>query len=309
METIDFQGQTLRKWTIGHATYLACPERGARLMNWNVQMADGSVRDVIHWPEDPDYTRFEKIRGGNPILFPFCGRSFDNGDLGRWKDPSGRRLPMPMHGIARQGTFELVDASASGFTAKLLIDTDEQFAPYPFHYDFLVTYHFEELALTVDLTLRNRDSQRLPWSAGHHFYFSLPWHDEASRAGYRIDIPAKKAFRHAPDGSLEAVKKFTPETRFDDPELGDRIHCRLKKNEVVFGPLNGEEDITLSINPGADTPVGPWTSIVTWTENESSPFYCVEPWMSPPNSPANDTGVHYVEPGASETFSVRVRLY
>ena len=44
---------------------------GARLMNWNLRMADGSVRDVIHWPEGADYDKFPAVRGGNPILFPF----------------------------------------------------------------------------------------------------------------------------------------------------------------------------------------------------------------------------------------------
>ena len=55
MEKIDFDGVTLHRWSCGSSTYLARVELGARLMNWNLRMADGSVRDVIHWPENADY--------------------------------------------------------------------------------------------------------------------------------------------------------------------------------------------------------------------------------------------------------------
>ena len=45
-------------------------------MNWNLRMADGSVRDVIHWPENADFGNFAEVLGGNPILFPFSARTF-----------------------------------------------------------------------------------------------------------------------------------------------------------------------------------------------------------------------------------------
>ena len=51
MEKIPYFGQTLIRWRVGGSTFMALPERGARLMNWNLAMGDGSVRDVIHWPE------------------------------------------------------------------------------------------------------------------------------------------------------------------------------------------------------------------------------------------------------------------
>ena len=50
MEKIPYLGQTLIRWRVGGSTFMALPERGARLMNWNLAMGDGSVRDVIHWP-------------------------------------------------------------------------------------------------------------------------------------------------------------------------------------------------------------------------------------------------------------------
>ena len=51
MERIPYLGHTIFKWQVGASSFLALPEKGARLMNWNVTLGDGSVRDIIYWPE------------------------------------------------------------------------------------------------------------------------------------------------------------------------------------------------------------------------------------------------------------------
>ena len=306
METIPYQNLTLRKWTLGASSFLACPEQGARLMNWHVRMADGSFRDVIHWPEDADYGDFAKVRGGNPILFPFCARSFVKGEAARWTAPDKTTRPMPNHGFARQGTFAVEELRPDGFTATLQPDAAAQEA-YPFAYRFSVHYRFSELHLEAHLTLKNEDARPIPWSAGHHFYFTLPWHERSLREAYRIEIPARRAFRATSTGGLAEIKPAPKEATFDDPELSDRIHCKLKFGEAIFGPKSGEEDVRVSFLPIGDPP-SPWASIVTWTEGEHSPFYCVEPWMGPPNAPEHGHGLHWVNPGESEVFSVRVAL-
>jgi len=51
MEKITYLGLALTRWRAGSSTFLALPEKGALLMNWNLTLADGSVRDVIYWPD------------------------------------------------------------------------------------------------------------------------------------------------------------------------------------------------------------------------------------------------------------------
>ncbi len=77
MEKIPYLGHTLARWQVGPSTFLALPEKGARFMNWHLTLGDGSVRDVVYWPELQSLDDIAKVRGGNPILFPFCGRTFD----------------------------------------------------------------------------------------------------------------------------------------------------------------------------------------------------------------------------------------
>jgi len=305
MQLIDYQGIKIHQWRLGPSTFRAWPEMGARLMDWQIAVAGQSPRTVIHWPADADLSKPAKIRGGNPVLFPFVARTFDQGQIGFWRGPDGVRRPMPMHGFARDGQFALTRADDSGFTAVLQPSAAAQEA-YPFDYQFSVTYVFSELSFWVHLELENRSATPIPWCAGHHFYFRLPWHQGLQRRDYILRVPARKAFHHAAGGHLEPVKDAPTESSFADPLNIDLIRCKLKSNHITFGPKSDEENIT--IRHGADPVPAPWASLVTWTENENSPFYCVEPWMGPPNSPENEKGLHFVEPGLTEKFSVEVSL-
>jgi galactose mutarotase-like enzyme len=307
METIDYNGVTLHRWKCGPSTFLARPERGARLMNWNLRMSDGSIRDIIHWPEHADFGNFAKVRGGNPILFPFSGRSFNKGKFGHWSDQDGTVRPMPIHGFARDGAFRIVAADDSGFTAELQ-PTETARAAYPFDYRFTVRYIFESVSLKVYLKLENLGDQPILWSAGHHFYFTLPWHSELERKDYRFKIPAKKCFTHSPDGALQTVEKgWDKDCSFGNPQNSDRIYTRLTADTAIFGPNGGEEDIGIRFLKDSET-ASTWNAFVVWTESEDSSFYCVEPWMGPPNSPEHGKGLHAVSPGESATFGVEVAL-
>ena len=305
MEKIPYFGQTMVRWRVGGSTFMAIPEKGARLMNWNIEMGDGSVRDVIHWPELPSLSDFHKVRGGNPILFPFCGRSFDRGDGGFWRDAKGARRPMPMHGFARQGEFRATHLDAGGFEA-VLVPGDEAKVSYPFKYEFRVAYRFLAFGLSCDLTLENLGDEPLPWSAGHHFYFRLPWSEGSSRADCLLRIDAAKTLRQDPSGRLVAGPALAPAERLDNPALVDTLHTALRSPLAVFGEKGLPGDVTVRIGTEAAPPPG--AAFVTWTQADDSPFYCVEPWMGPANAQEHGIGLHLVPPGARETFTVGVAV-
>lgn len=302
METVPYLGKELRRWQSGPSTFLAMPELGARLMNWNVTLGDGSVRDVLHWPEIHALDGLHKVRGGNPILFPFCGRSFDRGEVGHWLD-DGVRRPMPMHGVARQGAFKLTRCDAGGFTAQLVPD-DAAREAYPFNYEFEVSYRFEKLGFHVEFGLRNLGKKSIPWSAGHHFYFTVPWSEGKTRADYEVRIPAKRAVRQDATGALVDAKP-RPRAKLDDPALIDLIQTNLASKNVTLAERGGS-CINLAIGTGDDAPAG--ATVVTWTEAPEAPFYCVEPWMGPPNAAEHGIGLAHVEPGDVQKFVVKVAL-
>lgn len=307
MEKVVYAGHDLLRWRVGKSTFLALPEQGARLINWHIALGDGSVRDVLYWPEDADFGNLAQVRGGNPILFPFNARTYDRGDIHFWRAADGVRRPMPMHGIARQGAFKVAEADANGFTALFLPDAAAQEA-YPFDYEFTVRYRFESLGLICEFALHNRDKVALPWSAGHHFYFTLPWSEGMQRSDYAIRIPASERCRQDfANGRLLPGPKLGPVESLANPDLIDLIHVGLKENTVIFGERGHDGDVVMTI--GADKVPPPDTAVVTWSSPKpETPFFCVEPWMGPPNAAEHKRGLHFVEPGLTQTFTVAVRV-
>ncbi len=305
MDKVPYQGQTLTRWRVGNSTFLALPERGARLMNWNITLGDGSVRDVLYWPENADFNDFARVRGGNPILFPFNARVFDRGDIHFWRAADGVRRPMPMHGLARQGAFKVTRADARGFVAQF-VPGEEARQCYPYDYEFSVTYRFEPVGLSCEFALTNLGREPLPWSAGHHFYFTLPWTEGTSRGDYIIRIPAAKRLRQDTTGALVAGPQLQTDENLGNRTLIDTLHTALRSNEVVFGEKDRPGDVVVRL--GADQVPPPQATFVTWTFADDSPYYCVEPWMGPPNAPEHKVGLYHVAPGDTQKFTVSVSV-
>ncbi|HRE79987.1 MAG TPA: aldose epimerase [Opitutaceae bacterium] len=305
METVPYLGETLTRWKVGNSTFLALPERGARLMNWHVTLGDGSVRDVLYWPELSTLDDVHKVRGGNPILFPFNARTFDRGKIHTWRANDGVHRPMPMHGIARQGLFKTSHANERGFSAVFQPGAEAREC-YPYDYEFKVVYRFSSLGLICEFVLTNHDKQPIPWSAGHHFYFTLPWSEGLQRKDYTIRIPATKTVKQDTAGQLVAGPQLTATERMDNPNLIDTIHYGLKTNEVTFGPADGRGQISVKIGSERKPPAE--ATFVTWTLDETVPYYCVEPWMGPPNAAEHKVGLHWVHPGQSQSFAVEISL-
>ncbi len=312
MEKITHLGETLTRWRVGQSTFLALPEKGARLMNWNLTLGDGSVRDIIYWPELTTFENFYKVRGGNPILFPFNARTYDRGDIHFWRADDDVRRPMPMHGLARQADFKVTRLDAGGFTA-VMEPNDESRASYPYEFEFAVTYRFTPLGLSCEFALTNHSGEPIPWSAGHHFYFTVPWNDATKRSDYIIRIHAGTRLKQdfatgqlTPGPALKAVESLS------NPALIDTLHTGLASGEVVFGErdLSGKRDRVgdIAVRVGTDKAPPLDATFVTWTLDDDAPFYCVEPWMGLPNAAEHKRGLHFVKPGATERFTVSVRV-
>lgn len=304
MQSFEKSGQTLYKFTRGASSFVANIESGARLMNWSISLADGVVRDVVYWPENAPLGgggEFGDVRGGIPVLFPFAGASFADGQKGFWKW-NKNTLPMQMHGYAKGGKFVPEFVSDFGFTALFQPD-DACRQAYPFDYEFRVNYRFNELSLSCELSLKNLGSEKIPWCAGLHPYFFLPWGAGQTRKMYRLESDAKKAVRFTPDGSFIPEDLF--KNCFADPEFNNRILTNFKTAKVAFGPKSGEEDIFIKVG-GGGKPEGGFC-VVTWAESEDAPYYCVEPWQGAPNASANPK--MFVAPESSKSFLVEISLY
>ncbi len=299
MEIIEINGAKLFKFNVGPSSYLINPTEGARLINWNVSMADGCVRDVIYWPEDAPLSgeALPSVLGGMFIMFPFCGNSFVDGEAGWWIAPDGKKRPMKKHGYVNAGKFEVLYSTDTDIKMRYIPSAESQ-EGYPYNYTFDVFYKFNDLSFSCELILSNNGDEKIPWGAGLHPFFNMPWSAGTTRKDYRLVCDAKKGYYINADGSYSPAD--ISKTSFADPEMWNRLHTSLKTGVVKFGVKNGEEDVTIRIN-GGGKPEGAVT-LVTWSFSDESPYYCVEPWLSMPNSASKPA--HFVAPNSSKSFSI-----
>ena len=304
MDKINYQNQEIRRWDVGPSTFLASPEQGALLLNWHLNMGDGSVRDVIHWPEELDTEGLKGVHGGIPILFPFAGKCYHEGQADKWSPAANSIRSMPTHGFAKDADFLIRSIDQSGFEVEMIQNENDR-NTYPFEYTFTVIYHFLELSLQISLVLENEGRIPIPWSAGLHPYFQVPWRKDLALTDHQLSIPAKKVYQYQNDGNM--IKKNPSNDyfyRLSAPNLINNIFYETIEPKAEISLLSGEETLRVSEVGGAET--GSRLTFVSWTK-PNAPYFCLEPWMSPPNSPSNET-TRMVGPSARDEFTIEIEL-
>jgi galactose mutarotase-like enzyme len=276
------------------------PQLGGRLLSWRI-----GEDTIIFWPEHPDWSNVPRVRGGNPLLFPFLGRHRVDGRLGEWRDAQGVVRSLPVHGFARDLPFSHeVDADGAG-VRMTLVDTEATRARYPFAFRFEAAYRLVEThVLDVTLTASNRGDAALPYYAGHHFYFAVP---HALRGETTLTLPPTSRRRQLEDGSISPPEPGAARYTLDDPLIHDRFHCL---HDVPAAPVRLdcpaiERRIEIELDRAGSVP---WYAVTTWTETDTSDFYCVEPWLGLPDAIHNGLGLRWLEPGRTEIASLRIRV-
>lgn len=295
-----FQQQDILELNDGPSRIRVAPQAGGRLLSW--QIGDEAV---IFWPESADWSQPARIRGGNPLLFPFLGRHRVDGRIGRWRDRDGVVRDLPMHGFARDLPFA-AQADADGRGIVMTLDSsDATRAGYPFEFRFTAIYRLvDSHTLDVTLTTRNLGTAPLPYYAGHHFYFALP---HAERAATTLELPPTQRCHHQEDCTISPREPGAARYTLDESRILDRFHCLdgLPDTPVRIAMPGRRHAIDIDLRrPGSI----PWYAVTTWTETPQSDFYCVEPWLGLPDAIHNGLGLRELAPGATETAALQIRV-
>jgi len=294
-QTIRFQDQDVLLLRNGAAEARIAPQHGGRLLDWQI-----GGRPLIHWPEQPDWTHPTKIRGGNPVLFPFLGRHYVDGVLGRWRDGDGTVREVPMHGFARYEPFALVETADPNEVRMRLVENERTLPGYPFPFRFEVAYRLGPQSLEAEFLVTNTGTRPLPYYAGHHFYFEV---DHRDRAEWRVELPFRRTVTGDPVGNM--IEGPAPaDTLLSAPELSDRIHVEPLASRFSLLHRPDGTGVEIDLAPAESIP---WYAVTTWTEHPDSDFYCVEPWLGLPNAIHHGQGLRRLAPGATEKAVVILR--
>ena len=262
------------RFTVGGAEFAIARELGCNLFSWVV---DG--RDVFHRPAGfPE--RGLPYAGGNPLLFPAVGRTWD-----RSVEPSaadayrlaGHEAPlsMPTHGFldrCRIGPPQ-VDRSAEYVTLIYAVEVTDALARASYPWPVAVRL---ELSLTphrveIDLCVRNPGGEPAPYAFGAHPYLAI---SHPGRDGVSLALPASRAVELDPEllvpsGATRALAeafRLDPEASYDN----------------VFTDLSGADAVLTDRGAGRRIAVGydgSITQLVIYSPR-AAPFVCVEPWTA-----------------------------
>jgi galactose mutarotase-like enzyme len=280
----------------GRATAELAPACGARLMRWSI-----GGRPVLHWPAAVDWSAPARIRGGNPLLFPFIARTFLDGKIGFWRGPDGVVRPAPMHGLVRAAEFAVVRRNEARLAMRLAWD-EPMAGAFPFPFVFSVEYALEGEALAVAFTVENTGREAMPFSVGNHFYFEVP---ASERGEWFLDCPSRRLARQAADGRIVPAAPLAPGVPLADPALVDLFHVGPPRSGVVLRHgVDGRRVLFDLPDDGGGNPA--WSAVTTWTEGPAADFYCVEPWTALPDAVHNGQGLRWLKPGARETLRLRL---
>lgn len=221
------------------------------------------------------------LAGGMPLMFPFPSKTRD--DTYR---VDGGSYYMPFHGIVKNQSFAVKHIDAASAVLWLDAGQASRESNYPFDFRFEVEYRLDEGGLTATAAITNRSAARMPHCLGWHPYFLAT-------------DKRRLAFRHHMDGKYDYVACRDVET-VRDMDLSQRW------DDVFFAPAKRE--FTLRNDADAYAVRCEWDErhqvLVVCTTTPSS--VCIEPWCGLPDSINNGRFVQWVEPGATETYWMRI---
>ena len=293
-QNAEFQGQPVIELADEQNSILISAEHGARILRWIK-----AGKEIIRWPDDADWEKILKVRGGNPVLFPFIARHFVDGRNELWRDAVGTVRAMPQHGFARDAKFAVVEGEADDTVRLRLTDSKATQFFYPFLFQFdVVVKLLSGARLEVRFETTNSGIDPLPYYAGHHFYFALP-HQE--RADWSVHLPCEQWGRQSTEGAVIHEPATSETISLADPTAIDRYQIQPKTAHVTLENNRTHQRLVLDLHPPGSLQ---WYAVTTWTEKADSDFYCIEPWLGLPNAIHHGEGLRYLAPDAKDLASL-----
>ena len=277
--------------TAGQARAVILPRRGALLTS--LTFGNG---EVLWLPPDFAEAQSGWPGGGIPVLFPFAGRVFHQGQAFLY-DLDGTVRTMPIHGFAYAMPWS-VDSKTPSKVRLTTRDTDATEALFPFAFELSLVAELSPQLLTMTLTATHRGTaapagtalQAMPLACGFHPYFRIPGTaDGASarlklHAGTKIQVtPAGGAGKPAPFVVADAGSAGIP---LSDPITTNVILADHSRRDAALFDEKSREGVTISW--GDDK--SPLKHLVLWRKPGEG-FQCVEPWMGLPDVLQNGAGL------------------
>jgi len=214
----------------------------------------------ILWQKNP-----EVWNSTAPILFPICGRLWDNKYL-----YNGQEFQMGIHGFIRFSEFDIDEITSDSVTLSTnhTPKTKEQ---YPFDFTFRVKFTLEDNKVNIFYQVTNNDSKEMFFSVGGHEGFACPEGVE----DYELEFPddefiirriLSEGFFNGEEEKI-CLNNHKLALKYDEFERCTYI-LRLPKSKNI---ILCNKSRTVNVGLGNSTCVALWTL-------QDRKYLCIEAW-------------------------------
>jgi len=249
------------------------PDWGCNLVSWKV---DGA--ELMYCPPGLPEEATKITGGGNPILFPSIGRTWDRSSC----EPipgiyriygSDKTYFMPSHGILFLSSFEKagVVRTVEGITVQYDLTVPEKVREenYPFDVGLTQQFTLRQKSVELEAVLTNHGSIPAAAAFGYHPYFAI---SNPGREGVKVRLPVSRRLLLTPDTILPTGETepadgqidLVPDVYYDhlfDGRTGDRMSLIDRKaGRAIHVDCDEKFEMFVLYAP------------------DGAEFVCIEPW-------------------------------
>jgi galactose mutarotase-like enzyme len=250
-------------------TIKIAPEFGCNLFSWIVD-----DREIFYTPPSWLSDKSTFYGGGNPILFPSVGRTWDcSGDkpVADKYIYHGKAFRMPIHGLGMLGTWRKIFERRSGSSVEVeyefVFPENALDLYYPFSVDFSIKYTLKPRFIGISARFANHEAQPVPFAYGLHPYFIV-----SSKENTHLALPCTHQELLDPELLISVGKK---------PLLESRIAIENDKDyDMVFTGNNHAGTSLTDMRTGVEIEIGTGDEIQTFVVYSPARqnHICLEPW-------------------------------
>jgi len=267
------------------------PQRGAIVSSWKVNRHQELLfQHQYFWDEN-----LNDLPGGIPFCFPNCGRLELNDQLGRYQ-VDNKTYNMPIHGFAWQLPWTIEDQQSDSIQLALQSSTQTRML-YPFDFKVQLIYRVTSNQILCQQRFCNTGNTPMPYSAGFHPYFLTEPKQE-----YTIDFNATQRYQY--NNQLTEVAPHTSLLKLPQalsaPEINEQLNKLSALSAIeISHPKKGRIIIQSESKQ--------FNHLQLYTDPEL-PFFCAEPWMSPPNALNHPESCQWLAPGQQHQSTLRFKF-
>ncbi|MBM3737885.1 MAG: hypothetical protein FJW39_19050 [Acidobacteria bacterium] len=289
------------------------PDKGGEMASLQVLFRGQWVETLyraLDYSDKPGWT------GKAPFLWPATGRNFPKGvqpneearnSSYNW---NGKRLPMPIHGFARDLPWR-VESKSRDRVQLSLSDSDTTRKSLPFGFRIVVDYQVKDanVSLSYTVTAAGSNTEPMPFSAGNHITFKTPLIAGGDPMKMEFESPSTVEFLKAAGGVP------TGERRPRSFAKAVPLNAIEKLAAVSLGGYTGDPYMLLRDPAGlairmshtaASVPQDPVIRFNVWGDPGAG-YFSPEPWVGLQNSFNLRQGLIWLDPGKTWTWRIDIK--